>query len=72
MKRDGLVNKYEAGNLVGVSWRTIERWVYEGRLERFTVDRKHGTALYLISAVRQAERIARRASPVAIKRRPRG
>jgi excisionase family DNA binding protein len=70
MKRDGLVDKYEAADIVGVSWRTIERWVAEGRLERYATG-KHGAAFYLISEVRQAERSARRANPVAVRRRPR-
>ena len=71
-RRDGLVDKYEAAKIVGVSWRTIERWVDEDRLERHSTG-KHGKAFYLISAVRQAERSARRGAavnPGPIKRRP--
>jgi excisionase family DNA binding protein len=70
MVTDGLVTKYEAADLVGVSWRTIERWVAEGRLARFAVG-KHGAAYYLRSEVRQAERHARHANPVRVKRHPR-
>lgn len=74
MRHDGLVDKYEAADLVGVSWRTIERWVFEKRLERWGTDPKHGAALYLISAVRYAERTARRGAapnPGPVRRRPR-